>query len=526
MTSLESGHLDRRALAVVLGLIATKVLVHLVLAGRYGHHGDELYFIECGRHLALGYVDHAPLVPWIVRAAEEIGGSSLFALRAPAIAAAAGTMGLMALLVREWGGGWRAQLVALLSFLLAPAYLRMAAMLNIPAFEVFLCTAAAYAVTRALRRGGTRSWWVAGAIAGIGLLAKHTTLLWGASLAVGLLATEHRRALARPAPWIGLIIAALFIVPNLIWQGQHGWPTLEFSANLRRDILAEQGRALFALGQALYFHPLAVPVWVAGLVFAFTEAGRVVRPFAVLFLVMSGALLVLGGKPYYLASAYPAVLAAGGVALERWLARRPWQWRSLVASIAAVGVPFALLTLPILPLRTVDAAIDDLLGWIVPPIALTHDMHGELGWDVHAETIERVVASLPPDECARAAILTGSYSQAAALNVLRERSAPRAVSGHMTYYLWGPEEGRGEVLIAYDVPRELLAHYYAEVEEHARIVAPEARPSDTDLPVYVCRSPRGSVQAMWPALRRFHHGPASIPSATGAEQAPAEVEAP
>ncbi|MCC7538893.1 MAG: glycosyltransferase family 39 protein [Deltaproteobacteria bacterium] len=495
-----------RTLAVVLGLVGAKAVLHLALAHRYGFHGDELYFLECGRHLALGYVDHAPLVPWIARASEAIGGTSLLALRLPAIFAATGTMALTALLVREWGGGVRAQLVALLSCLFAPAYLRMGAMLNIPVVEVFLCTAAAYLVARALRRDGQRTWWLVGLVAGIGLLTKHTTLLWGASLAVGLLVTEHRRALARPAPWVGLVVAALLFLPNVVWQAQNGAPTLEFSAGLRRDVLHEQGRALFVLGQVLYFHPFVVPVWIAGIWFAFTEHGRAVRPFAVLFLVMAAVLLVLGGKPYYLASAYPAVLAAGGVALERRLSQRVWLWRALVGSIALTGVGLAALTLPLLPLRTVDAAMDRLFGWVVPPMALTHDMHGELGWDAHVETVERVVASLPPDERDGVTILTGSYSQAAALNVLRTRATPRAVSGHMTYHLWGPGTGRGSVVIAYGLPLRLLERSYGVVEERARIVAPDARPWDTDLPVYVCREPRVDLRRLWPELRRFHHG--------------------
>lgn len=506
MTRATDRREERATLAIVVGLVAAKVLTHLALAARYGYHGDELYFLECGRHLAWGYVDHAPLVPWLARAAEELSGASLVALRLPAILAGGGTMVFTALLVREWGGGRRAQLAALLSLLVAPAYLRMAAMLNIPVVEVFLCTAAAYLVARALRRGERWTWLLVGLVLGVGLLTKHTILLWGAGLAIGLLATEHRRVLGKPAPWIGLAIAALLFAPNLLWQAQNDFATLEFSAQLRHHVLAAQGRVLFVLGQVLYFHPLVVPVWIAGLAFAFTEPGRAARPFAVLFLVMLAALLVLGGKPYYLASAYPAVLAAGGVALERWWAERERLWRALATAIAVGGAGFALLTLPLLPIRTVDAAFARLFGWVVPPMALTHDMHGELGWEVHVATVERVLASLPADEREQASILTGSYSQAAALNVLRHDATPRAVSGHMSYFLWGPGERSGSVLIVYGLPRELLESHYGSVEKRARIVARDARPWDTDLPVYVCRDPRRDLRELWPELRRFDHG--------------------
>lgn len=506
---------DRATLAVVVGLCALKVLVHLALAQRYGYHGDELYFIECGRHLAFGYVDHPPLIPWIARLMDELGGG-LVTLRLPAILAGTATMAFTALLVRTWGGGVWAQALALLCLLVAPAHLRVAAMLNIPVVEVFLCTVAAYLVARLLSfdepREGRWTWVLAGGALGLGILAKHSSLLWAGALLVGLLATPSRRVLASRWPWFGVTIAFAFVVPNLLWQADHGFATLEFLRQLRHDVLALQGRGLFVAGQLLYFHPLAVPVWVAGIAFAFTRQGRAARPFAWVFVVLFGSYFVLGGKPYYLASAYPAVLAAGGVALERHLATRQGARRLLVGSLALTGVALGVLTLPVLPIQKVDAAIGSILGWAVPPIALTHDLHGMFGWEEHAATVDRVYRSLPLGERERASVLAGTYSQAAALNVLREVATPRAVSGHMTYFLWGPDGRRGEVLIAYGLPREFLERHYGTCTEQARIDVPLARPGDGDLPVYVCREPFRTMAEIWPEIRRFDHGPAEPPA--------------
>jgi hypothetical protein len=235
----------------------------------------------------------------------------------------------------------------------------------------------------------------------------------------------------------------------------------------------------------------------------------------VLFLAMFAALLALGGKPYYLAAAYPAMFAAGGVALERWLAARARLQTTAAGVLAATGAALALVTLPVLPIETVDSAMDRLFGWVVPPMALTHDLHGMHGWEAHAATVERVVASLPPDDRRRAAVLTGSYSQAAAVNVLRRDPVPRAVTGHMTYHLWGLPEGRGDVLVAYGVSAAFLSRHYREVAEVDRVVAPLARPFDHDLPVYLCRAPRaGGLAGAWPNLRRYRHRSVMDPPGT------------
>lgn len=495
---------ERRAIALVLSLLAAKALVHLALVTRYGYHGDELYFLECGRHLAFGYVDHPPLIPWIARLADALGGG-LLVLRLPAIVAGTGTLALTALLVREWGGGTFAQGVALLSLLVAPAHLRLGSMLNIPIVEVFLCTAVAYLVARALKRGERWTWVLAGFALGLAILAKHSSILWAAALVFGIVVSPARKVLATRWPWAGAAIAFLLVLPNFQWQAENGFASLEFMRLLRHEVLALQGRGLFIAGQLLYFHPFTVPVWLAGLGLAFSPRGRAVRPFAVLFLAMFAFLLLAGGKPYYLASAYPALLAAGGIASEGLLAtRRRLRW-GFVGALAASGAALAVLTLPALPLRTVDRAIESVLGWAVPAMALTHDMHGMFGWEAHAATIESVYRSLPENERNQVSVLAGSYSQAAGVNWFRRETTPRAVSGHMTYYLWGPDGDRGKVLIAYGLPLELLARHYDRCEERARIDVPLARPWDTDLPVYVCREPSGTMDRLWPELRRFGH---------------------
>ena len=82
---------------------------------------------------------------------------------------------------------------------------------------------------------------------------------------------------------------------------------------------------------------------------------------------------------------------------------------------------------------------------------LTHDMHNEFGWPEQAEVLADVFEQLTPEERERATIFTGRYGEASALNLHgKAYGLPRATSGHMTHYLWGPDDARMFVLAEAD----------------------------------------------------------------------------
>jgi len=399
-----------------------------------------------------------------------------------------------------------AQLFAGLSMLFAPAFLRIGSMLDIPVFEVLIWTAASYLVIRIIKRSERRLWPLVGAIAGVGLLTKHTMLLWGAGLLVGLLLTKERRQLTSGWLWLGAVIALLLFAPNLVWQAQNDWATLEFLSNMRNGVLADIPRPLFLAGQALYMHPLSLPVWITGLVWLFRSDGGSRRFLGWMFVTMMFALLVTRGKPYYLAPAYPVLFAAGGVALGQFFTGV--RFRALrnayVAAVVTGGIALSLLVLPALPVERIDGGIDAVLGWAVPPMALTHDLHAEFGWVEHTEAVLRAYETLSADDRERVAIVVASYGQASALNHYgRDYGLPRAVTGHQTFYLWGPPPERGEVLITYGLSLDWLGANFESVEEVDRIEAPLARPFDADLPIFLCRTPTRTLSEMWPDLKRY-----------------------
>jgi 4-amino-4-deoxy-L-arabinose transferase-like glycosyltransferase len=494
----------RREGVVLLVLVFLKLGIHLALATRYGRHGDEYYFIDCGKHLAFGYVDHAPLVPWLAGLSTMFFGDSLVTLRLPSILAGAAVMWLTIVLARRFGANAFGQALAGIALLLAPAYLRMHGMLDIVAFEPLFWTVAALLVADIIDGADGRRWLLVGAVAGLGLLNKHTMLLWGLGMGVGMLTTPFRAQLKTPWPWLGAAVAMVIVSPNLAWQAANDWPTVEFVRVMGETVLADIPRHLFLAGQLLYFGILAAPIWLAGVVYFFTDAGKRYRVFGVLFVTVMVVLTVTHAKPYYSAPAFPLVFAGGGAVLGRWFESRRASLAAYTVALVGSSLVLALVTLPLLPLSTVDAALEKTLGWVVPPVALTHDMHSEFGWPEQAELVAEVFETLTPEERETATIFAGKYNEASALNLHgKAYGLPRATSGHMTHYLWGPDEARPGPVVLVGASDKALATICDAPEEVARIrhqVAMEA-----DVPIYVCRE-HAPLRDVWAQLKRYRHG--------------------
>ena len=107
--------------AIVLAGIT--LLLHLVVNNRYGVFSDELYFMVCGQHPAMGYVDQPPLVPLIAGISHSWFGTALLPLRLIPAAAMAVTVGLTAEFARALGGGRFAQWLSGLTVLLGGDFL-------------------------------------------------------------------------------------------------------------------------------------------------------------------------------------------------------------------------------------------------------------------------------------------------------------------------------------------------------------------------------------------------------------------
>jgi hypothetical protein len=485
--------------------------VQFLVAPGYGIFRDELYYISCAKRLAWGYVDQPPLSIALLALQRLVLPDSVLTLKLlPALAGAATVYLVGALAARLGGRAW-AQAGASLAALCAPVYLALFGFFSMNAFDVLTWTLAFWLVVRTIDTGGTRWWAGLGLVLGLGLLNKLSVLWLGAGLAAALLLTAQRRALRTPGPWLAAGLAGLIALPHLVWQQAHGWPTVEFMNNAARFKNVEMPLSGFLGQQVLFMNPVALPLWLGGLFWLLlAPSARRWRPLAVIFLAVFLLLAASGSaKPYYLAPAYPPLLAAGGVALSRLVQRR----RPLVAAYlvvaGAAGVALAPMALPVLAPASY-ATYARTIG--IQPAAQERNAVGELpqhladrlGWPELAADVARVVAALPADERTSAAIYTTNYGRAGAIELYGERlGLPPVVSGHNTWWLWGPppEEPRVVILVGGRIEDHREALEAVELVATHRCAL--CMPFESEIPIFVGRGWKRPLAEIWPGAKDF-----------------------
>jgi len=516
-------------LAIVSFLAVVKFVLHLATTGRfgYGFFVDELYFLACAEHLDWGYVDMPPLLPTLIAVVRAVLGDSLLAVRLFPAIAGSGLVLLTGLIARELGGGRFAQALAALTVVIAPIYLGLHSVQTMNAYEPLFWMGCAYVMIRIVKGGNPKLWLVFGLLAGLGMMNKHSMAFFGFGILAGLLLTNQRKLLFNRVPprfhnfskrsgtgwfWLGGLIAFIIFLPNLLWMIEHDFPHLQLLANIRaagRNV--ELSPLEFILQQVLMMHPLAFPVWLAGLLhFFLNNDARPYRVLGIAYLTILFMMLVLEGRVYYLAPAYPMLLAGGGVAIEKWIANRGWAVvkPAYVTVLVLGGLILAPIALPCLPpedfIRYAEAT------GLQQPRVETHrlgrlpQLHADrFGWEEMAKVVAQAYQKLPPEERAKTAIFGQNYGQAGAIDLFGPQlGLPKALSGHLTYHYWGPREYKGEIVIVMGDRREVLESKFDSVELVGVVEHPYSMPYQ-QFDVYRCRGLRQPLHELWPQLRQW-----------------------
>ncbi|MBU43211.1 MAG: hypothetical protein CMN76_08340 [Spirochaetaceae bacterium] len=537
-----------------------RLLLHSLSIEEYGYFGDEFYYLSCAARLDAGYVDHPPLSVWLLYLVVSAFGDSLIAIRGLSVMAGILTIGVGWALVRDMKGGPVAGLLTCTSIALAPVLMGLAKFHSMNSLDVLFWTLAIYLFNRSLSsaRQSYRFWILNGVVLGLGLLNKHGVLFLGAGFFAGMVVTNPRW-LRRPQPYICAAVALAIFSPNLFWQMDNGWPTLEFIRNASQNKNYFDPFA-FITGLILEMNPIAAPLWLSGFlallvsgiymaVFSgrerLSETGEAARfagarnpgcsrfavsspgpgfakiaasvpsgllPYRWVSVALIAAFLIVfmgQGKSYYLAGAFPVLFAAGAVYAERW------KKSAFVYCLVILGFGLALspMSMPLLAPANYQT-YESTLG-VAPPKfekygrgTMPQHFAGMFGWpeieDAALAAYESVPASLKDDTV----IIGRNYFLAGPMDRLyRAGMLPEAGSGHNSFYLWGPPMARSgptKVVIFLGFDEEFVRRHFGRLEHRSTIHCTECMDFRRKTEVMIGYDPIRPLSEIWSEFKRYN----------------------
>ncbi|MBB3386633.1 MULTISPECIES: glycosyltransferase family 39 protein [unclassified Rhizobium] len=226
---------ERRKLFAAVGIIIYLLSLRLVFLGFANLLPEEAYYWNYAQHLDIGYLDHPPMVAWLIWLGTTLFGDNEFGVRIGAYICWLLTAGFSFYLARNLFDKATAiacaLLVAVLPFYFSTGFLMMP---DAPLAAAWVATL--YFLERALIGEKRLAWLGAGLSFGIGLLSKYTILLLGpAALLLILIDHRSRQWLGRKEPYLGAAISILFFSPVLYWNATHQWMSFAFQGSRRVD---------------------------------------------------------------------------------------------------------------------------------------------------------------------------------------------------------------------------------------------------------------------------------------------------
>jgi hypothetical protein len=261
--------------------------------------------------------------------------------------------------------------------------------------------------------------------------------------------------------------------------------------------------------QLFMVSPIVLPLWGIGLYrLFFSQEMRTYRAFGWMFVMLYVLFTATQANFYFLAPAYIVPLAAGAILIERHTQALRWRWvrPTYVGLMLLVGILMMPYSIPVLPLQFFEhmsssgkgSHVISLKGEPTNTPQLPYGFEQELGWDSMAATVGQVYHSLPVAEQSKSCVLALRYGEAGALDYYSVQDhLPQVISGHNSYYYWGPGNCTGEVIIAIGYPLNLLQHEFSSVRQAAVTSCQYCMSDFNHLPVYVCYHIKTSMKEEW-----------------------------
>jgi hypothetical protein len=346
-------------------------------------------------------------------------------------------------------------------------------------------------------------------ILGVGIMNKHTFAVLAGFLLVGLLFTPSRNEFLKKYFWIGMGMAFLIVLPNLIWQILHNFISIEFYKNASELKNVSTPPLKIIIEQLLSNNPIAGILWVTGLIWFLRGKERSeYRTLGVAFLLMLAMMIVAQSNRTDRIALYIPVLVAGGAVIwERLNAKRFMQWLIPVTAVFMLIVSLASLPI-VLPVMSPSSTAEYIqrIGMHQSfekgvTAKLPQNFADRFGWKELADSVAAVIQRLPEQEHNSVVLVGQNYGDAGALEYYgRSLNFPQVISGHNSYWLWGPGE-QAETFIIVGNSRSRMEELFNDVQEGTRASTGWQMNYECNRPIWICRKPKMPLAEIWPKAK-------------------------
>ncbi|WP_317125551.1 glycosyltransferase family 39 protein [Flavobacterium amnicola] len=212
------------SLLLLLFVLLKFCLQYHLVTSEYGLHRDEFLHLDQGQHLDWGYVSVPPLTAWFSYIVYQLGNSVFWVKFFPALFGAL-TMVVVWKTIEVLKGNRFALILGAVSILFS-VILRMNILFQPNSLDILLWTFFYYTIVQYIQTEKNKWLYVAGVVFAFGFLNKYNIVFLILGLLPAILLTSHRKVFTNKHLYLALLPAILIVLPNLLWQFQHGFPVI------------------------------------------------------------------------------------------------------------------------------------------------------------------------------------------------------------------------------------------------------------------------------------------------------------
>ena len=432
--------MSKKTIILISFIIAKFVLQYALVNPIYNLQRDEFLHLDQANHLAWGYISVPPVTSWLSCVVGWLGNGVFWVRFVPTLFGAL-TLLLVWKIIEELNGKLFALVLGTVAVMLS-AILRVNVLYQPNSLDVFFWCFFYYTFIKYINTSRPVWLYIMALSVGFGILSKYNFLFLLMGFLPAILLSEHRVLFARKSFLISVAIAFAIVLPNIIWQYQHHFPTLTQLHELNATQLVNVKRIDFIKDQILYFLGSSFIIIGAFVGLVVYPPFKKYRLFLYGYILTLSIYIFLKGKSYYAIGLYPVLICFGSVFLE---SLSTYGISKLLRPLA-IGIVLAL-AVPLLtigfPTKTpVQIAANNgmyktlgLLRWEDgTDHAIPQDFADMLGWQELANKVEIAYHSMPQKY--NTLILCDNYGEAGAINYYAKDKSIRAVSFNADYINW------------------------------------------------------------------------------------------